>query len=378
MTFGNDPVSKPSLLTKFRRSDGARKFGRLIERGIKKALFAVLGRVLPYENRALSELRQVNKVLMVRPNFRIGNTLIAARLIPSIQARFPEARIDFLGAETTLTLLENMGLGKTEALSRSHSYRLFSFLCMILRLRKERYDIAIDCGRGSKTSAVLTSLIGSRYRVGVDRGGGRRLLNVRLSIDRQPHVYDNFAAFARELRGGGEAPAIPYYQVSGREILEAKAWLCDNGLGQNGKPVLFVAVFVGGHLGKRWSGRIWRSFLRKLDAAGVPLLVFSGPEEFALLDEIRELKLQNVFIAPVQKLRPTAALYAQARLVVSPDTGFLHLAAALELPVVSVLQTERSQTYAPKGERDRSLLRPSVDEVVHALTTHPDWPGPPR
>lgn len=369
------PASKPGLLVWFRRSyHNARRFGRRIEKCTKRALFSLLNHALPDKNYDLSELREITKVLAIRPNFRIGNTLITARLIPSIQKYFPQARLDFLGAQPTLPLLENMGLGKMEALSRSHSYRWFSFLCMIHRLRKEHYDVAIDCGRGSMTSALLTSLMGSRYRLGEDRGRTRRLLNVRLSTDRQYHVYDSLAAFASALQGEGESPAIPYYQVSERERLDAKAWLYDKGLGRNGEPGPIVALFVGGHLDKRLPGHFWRSLLSRLDAEGVCVLLFSGPEEIELIDQLHELKLQNVLTVPVQELRKTAALCAQARLMVSPDTGILHLAAALGIPVVSILQVEKSQAYAPKGERDRILMRPSVEEVVHILTTHPDWP----
>jgi heptosyltransferase-3 len=52
----------------------------------------------------------------------------------------------------------------------------------------------------------------------------------------------------------------------------------------------------------------------------------------------------------------------------------MHLAAALGVPVVAVLQIERSLSYAPKGEQDRSLMRPRVADVVHTLMTHPMWP----
>jgi len=368
-------VGRPSVLARFRRSDKARKLGKIIARGAKKIFFTILDLTLSDRQQGLDEVRQVHKLLMVRPNFRVGNILITARLIPSVRARFPDARIDFLGTAPTLDLLKHLGLGRLEALCRSHSYHWIAFLKLIRRLRKEHYDAVIDCGGGSVTSALLSCLINARYRIGRDSGRTQRMMNVLVHVPHRSHVYDDVASFAQQLERGGKPKAVPLYESTLCERQTAHQWLAEHCLDGSDGVVPFIGVFMGGRLKKRWPGDCWKELLRRLDQIAVKVLLFSGPEEVEFIEEIRLLNLKNLIIGPLQNLRDTAALCLQARLVVSPDTGPLHLAAALEVPVISILQVEGSLAYAPKGIHDRKLLRPSAQDVVKALLAHPNWLG---
>ncbi len=74
-------------------------------------------------------------------------------------------------------------------------------------------------------------------------------------------------------------------------------------------------------------------------------------------------------------LRAFAALLARAAVVVTPDTGVLHLSVALARPTIALLQKERSLRFRPRGARDVSLMRPTVDDVVRALLGHLVWPA---
>ncbi|MFI5399328.1 MAG: glycosyltransferase family 9 protein, partial [Candidatus Binatia bacterium] len=74
-----------------------------------------------------------------------------------------------------------------------------------------------------------------------------------------------------------------------------------------------------------------------------------------------------------QPLRVFAALTAMARLVVTPDSGPMHLVVAVGVPTVVLLQAERSLHYAPRGPNDRFLMCPSVAEVVATIIEHPSW-----
>ena len=69
-----------------------------------------------------------------------------------------------------------------------------------------------------------------------------------------------------------------------------------------------------------------------------------------------------------------AALWGTARLVVTPDAGPMHLAAALALPAIVLLQSDVSRDYAPRGEQDRTLVRPTAEEATAAIMAHPLWP----
>lgn len=57
-------------------------------------------------------------MLLVRPNFRISNALISARLIDAFAQAHPNIEIDYLATDTTLALFENLPLSHCYTLSR--------------------------------------------------------------------------------------------------------------------------------------------------------------------------------------------------------------------------------------------------------------------
>jgi heptosyltransferase-3 len=72
-------------------------------------------------------------------------------------------------------------------------------------------------------------------------------------------------------------------------------------------------------------------------------------------------------------LRTVAALAARATLVITTDSGPMHLAVALDRPTIALLQVERSVRFQPRGPADRALMRASVADVLDAIAAHPQW-----
>src|SRR5262249_52136443 len=153
---------------------------------------------------------------------RIGNTLIATPLLLALRQRFPGARVDFLGADTTSTLLAHLPVDTVHLVSRRFIARPWKFVALFIRLRRMHYDAAIDAGMGSFSGALYTYLTGARYRVGC---GGKtdRFLNVRLPGVSVTHAYDKRVAFAHLL--GVSCPGHPLYEIDSAERAAAFALL---------------------------------------------------------------------------------------------------------------------------------------------------------
>ena len=224
---------------------------------------------------------------------------------------------------------------------------------------------------GSFSGALYTYLTGARYRVGC---GGKtdRFLNVRLPEAHVAHPYERRVAFARLL--GASCPHHPVYEISLAERSAALALLERYELAAQSVALPFIALFVGGHLKKRWPAAYWIELARSLTRSGGRVVVFLGPEEAQFESRYRrELPLGVRVLAP-QPLRIFAALWSAARLIVTPDSGPMHLAAAFSIPVIAILRGESSGAYAPRGPQDRSLVWPTVTAAVAAVVSHPVWP----
>jgi lipopolysaccharide heptosyltransferase III len=359
-----------ALGKRIRYSPRAQRIGRSFERLGKRILRSLLGFILPLpENLPIPASRDVRQVLLVRPTFRIGNTLIASPLVLALRERFPNARVDFLSGDTTATLLANLPLGAVHCISRRFIVRPWQFLGLVRRLRQVRYDVSVETGN-SLSGGIYAFLIGARYRIGA-AGAGDRFLNVRLPHVFPAHVYDRPVAFARLL--GADCPDHPVYEISAAEHDQAARLLRDVGLGDETELRPFVGLFVGGHQAKRWPMANWLAVARALAEAGGRVIVFLGPEELAFADSIRSQLVGRGYLIPPQPLRLFAALWSMAGLVVTPDSGPMHLAAALGRPTITLVQTRRSLRYAPRTSDDIVLLQPSVEDVLAVVKAHRRW-----
>jgi heptosyltransferase-3 len=142
---------------------------------------------------------------------------------------------------------------------------------------------------------------------------------------------------------------------------------------RNGVVSPFVAAFIGGHLAKRWPQPSWADLLRRLLDDRVPVLVFIGAEEVAQGGSLQARVGAALKIVPLQHLRAFAAMLAHATVLITPDSGPMHLAAALGVPTIALLQRERSWFYVPRGAEDRTLFQPRSADVLAALQEHPRW-----
>lgn len=350
----------------------SRKPGKRVEVRLKRVFGGLLRRVLrARDGGSLDDVHEVRRVLLVRPNFRIGNTLLATPVIAALHRRFPDASIDVLVGDTTAALLEQLPVDRVHTVSRGFIARPWRFVALFRELRRQRYDVAVDGGMSSFSGGLYAYLTGARHRVG-HQGAGDPFLTVRLPVPaRTGHVCDRFAAFARQL--GEPSADRPLYVVSAHEARLAEARLAETVVAEQARRGGFVALFVGGHLDKRWPVERWLALVDGLRARGCPLLVFVGPEERALAPRFAE-HVPGAVIPP-GALRAFAALLARATLVVTPDSGALHLAVALGRPTLALLQLERSLRFRPRGPDDVVLLRPEVGDVLAALRTHRTWPA---
>ena len=346
------------------------RIGIYFGRAGKRLLGCILGLIIPLpENLPLAALHDVRRVLLVRPNFRIGNTLIASPLVLALRQRFPGAQIDFLSGDKTAALLANLPLSTVHSVSSRFVTRPWQFVALFWRLRRLRYDVAVET-TNSFSGGLYTFLSGARYRIGAT-GKGDHFFNLRLPHVFPEHMYDKPVAFARLL--GADCPDHPVYVVSAAETARAEAILHAVGFVADAQVQSFVALFVGGHQKKRWPRSEWLELARALGEAGSRVAVFLGPEELQFVEQFRQGLVGLAEVFSPQPLRIFAALWSKATLIVTPDSGPMHLAAALGVPTIAILQSERSLKYCPRQPEDVVVMRPKAAVALAAVMRHPRW-----
>jgi ADP-heptose:LPS heptosyltransferase len=223
-----------------------------------------------------------------------------------------------------------------------------AFLSFLRRVRREHYEVALDLGRGAKSGLVALAS-GARERIGFGRADGREggwlAATRRLppqGIERPK--LEQFLAFGDAL----DLPTAPVefgLAPTPAEMRDADALVA-------GLDAPLVAACVGSSCpSRRWFPDQTAAVLRvlRLCYGGSAVLLGAAPDAAfarAILErsesEVRDLVGRTT-------LRQLLALLARARVAFGPDSGALHLAAAVGTPTVSLWGATSAARSTPFG-----------------------------
>jgi heptosyltransferase-1 len=233
-------------------------------------------------------------------------------------------------------------------------------------VREQNYDIAIDF-QGALKSAIIAKLAGAKTVVGMKRPREwpARMFYTKATDANGTHVIDQYHSLA-EATVGHSLPRCPaMFPQDSRNGSEA------------GNPAApgeeFVVINPGAGWGaKRWPAERYGTVAKALARDGLTPLINFGPgeEELALAAENASERTARRISCSIGEL---IALTRRARLFIGGDTGPLHLAAALQVPVVAIFGPTDPARNGPYATRS-IVLRASANRTSLSHTSEPD-PG---
>jgi ADP-heptose:LPS heptosyltransferase len=343
---------------------GLRDFGKALERGGKAVLRGSLVRLLPRPKRPDGPIdpATVRRVLAVRHDARLGNLLLLTPSLRLLKTAFPAARVEVL-------LADKYG----DALKFNPCVDAVLTARALPGLRARGYDLAFDFSplhAFSLSSAVWTALSGARRRIGFDRGDAARFLD-----DLEPvpvgraHETANLARLVRRAAPGARLPSdaelrTEWHFGPGERAAGEKAWR------EWGLDAESVALFLGARAEKRLAPEWFLELAARLRASGRRVALTGGPAEREALKG-RTIPA-GVVVAPELPLREFAAAIANARAVLTADTGPMHLAVAVGAPTVELFSHTETWRFGYAHVPGHVVLdtggrHPTVDEAWDAL-----------
>ena len=301
--------------------------------------------------------------LVVEP-WGIGDVVLSTVLLAALRANYPDASITLLAKSHAEQLLENSQL-VDEIVAFDFPWTAFTgkfsptryvpkeFQALIRRLRSHDFDVSLDARRDIRGN-VITYLAGARRRIGYDFGGGAHLLTDALPSGTQnEHKISDWLALLRPLAVESH-PFAPTLTVTDEEKVSARRRIGALGLSTE-RPI--VGIHPGaGHEVRRWDPLKFASVIDTLITDyGLQALVFEEkPGDSARIAPHNQ-------IARIQSdLRGFMALVTQCDLLLCSDSGPMHIANALGVPVTALFGPQRREWYGPRGDLDRVV---QVDEM---------------
>jgi heptosyltransferase-3 len=285
-----------------------------------------------------NKLDRPSSVLVVRTDDRVGNALLTIPLVRALQKLLPEARVDLLLAAKRAVVAEGLPNLRVLRFDKKRPWRgLWSL--------RRSYDVVIDAAHAhafSLTSALLSRWASRSAVIGHDRCDMGWFYSRAIAPRDLPE--DELKLLL----------ASPFGAVQ-RQPLETS-------LGHSAP--LFSADYVAINPGSRKEDHRWPAAsygaLAAALSGSIRTIVLWGPGEEALAREV------GAEIAPPTNLEQLASAFRRARLVITNDTGPMHLATACGAPVLAILMNEAGLRWTHDGPRFRSLISPSVEEAVAA------------
>ena len=208
-----------------------------------------------------------------------------------------------------------------------------------------RYDVVIDSEQWHLLSASVARLVRAPVKIGFASNERQRLFTDILPYPQTTYEAEVFLSLLSPLLiPTTPLPSPPWMRVP-QEIQGDVAVLRTRIKGR------YVVLFPGASIvARRWGGERFRLLARAISQSGWQVVVVGGREDCATAAAICRDGWGNDFSGKTS-LAATAALIAGADLLVSGDSGLLHIGVALGVPTISLFGPGNAKKWSPCGER---------------------------
>ncbi len=265
------------------------------------------------------------RILLVRFS-SIGDILLTTPLVRALKRRHEDAQLIYVTKRAMAPLVaDNAHLAQVVALEPDEP---IAHLARRLRALHPTHGLDLH---GSLRSAALRLLVRCRWSGYAKRKLARSvLINTKLDLyhGRVPVAERYFEAARRlDVRPDGGPPEFSLGAAARERVAR---WLAERGLDTG--PIAALAPGAA-HATKRWPLTHWQALAERLRAAGFRVVALGGPEDRGAAHQLG---------SPVESaageftLQETGACLARAKVLVSGDTGVMHMATGVGTPVVAL------------------------------------------
>lgn len=318
----------------------------------------------------------VYRILVCRPNHRLGNTILLTPLITELERIYKGVEIDIIseGPIAEEVFASFFSVKNVYCLPKRGFKRPVPFLGKLLRIRKTQYDLIIDPCLGSGFSRALTKFLRGRFKLGFsDDATGSGLTHPVPTAAAHDHMAQrpiNLLRWARAHYAGESDAAVDYPSLDIRLTDEERAQgramigqLVPPARQGTSSPV--VGIFANATGAKRYPATWWNEFIEAFEAMSPQsrLLELIPMHGHSMLGE----EWPGYYSSDIRRM---GAVMAGMDLMITADCGVMHLAVASKVPTVGMFCVTDASVYAPYGLGSCPLMthdlsaREAAEQVV--------------
>lgn len=317
-------------------------------------------------------ITQAEKILLRVPNW-VGEAVFCLPAVEKLRERFPPAELTVL-AQPPVAQLFRMRPEVNRVLAfdfRGHRRDLLGLLRLARELRSQRFDLAV-LFHNSFQAALLAFLAGIPRRLGYARDARRPLLTHPIPFPKPGEltvVHEGYK-YLELLHRAGWLSALPVLeriplQPPAPAVERMRQRLREHGLEEEEKGsrrlrvVLTPGSAPANGLAKRWLPERYAALADRLvEEYGAVVLLCGAPAEVSVGQEVVARMRTRPLWMIGDTLEDFVALLPLVDLIISNDSGAMHLAAGLGLPQVVIYGPTKEFTTGPFNPRARAVRHP--------------------
>jgi len=299
---------------------------------------------------------RVEKILIRGPNW-VGDAVLAIPAMKAVRAHFTQAEITLLvrpwvaGLFTSAPFIDKVW-------SESRPSSLLDWIRITREIRTRRFNLAL-LFPNSFESALMTFLGRVPQRVGYATDGRTWMLtNAIAPSAKARHQVHYYLDIVRTLSVKAEQPSIAI-EATNEERAAARTLLASEGIPPEA-PFLVVNPGAAYGSAKRWAEDRFAEVADVLAREmGLQVAIVGSGAERPIAEQIRKrMKSRTAILNGKTTLETLIGVLAESTLIITNDSGPMHIAAALGVPTVAVFGSTDEKVTGPYGPRTRIVKHP--------------------
>lgn len=269
-------------------------------------------------------MKPVPKHILILRFSSIGDIVLTTPILRAIKIKYPDCKISYMVKRNFKTIIEDHPL--VDQILFYDDHKSASAL-----LANQDFDWVVDLHKNLRTRRLKWTLKWKKYYSTFSKLNVLKWLQVRLKLKVLPKNKSIVERYFKALKPLG----ISYMPELALEYHVDEEWALkieDIPFGHHAGYAL--AVIGGSKFTKRYPLENWKKVVELLP---YPVIVIGGPEDMEMAEEITAASPKKVYNAIGKfNLQESALLTLDAKVVIANDTGFMHIAAAYQKPMVSL------------------------------------------
>lgn len=299
--------------------------------------------------KTISSNDEIKRILICRPNHRLGNLLLLSPLVQELESTFPNSEIDLLVNQScAFQLYQNYeNVTQVIAFPRNPFKYPIKSIRTFVQLRSKKYDLAINAVQISSSGRLFTSISNAEFKFVVDGDTDKKEIHIAKQV-----IY-SLREFLPSIgvKANDAIPASLDLRLANDELIHGGSLVYD--IVQNAQPT--ICLYTHTVDAKSYTEAWWLDLYEHLQNA------FPDVNIIEMLPKENSSKIG--FKAPIlfsNDVRELAAMIANTDVFVGADSGVMHLASSSLTPTIGLFSATDTKKYKPYNEGSVTL---NINEV---------------